>query len=885
MENIEINTIDTLFKNVSVSSIINSITKVEYKISHDKINKIMFVRIWENHIGIYSKDEIGNIFGVMEEKMEMDGHRSIFNLIAKFNNKVLHENNGCPEVYFEQLLKWQYATRVLGQEIFTTAFFAYNDIFSGRNRTNFLWPQIIKTDNYRLKKLFEKGLAENHYHLKGSSQVFQFSWISLMNNISRRQSQFKTFDADINPLIREYSIGESEKVLSYYHIVKIAYAIRVYLFYTTLGNNKKLNLDSSNHINRELVFKILKTNEDEVDINIGKIEFYAKSMNSILNLGVPDYAVTKDIIDIHPENVVKNFFSGERCFMYNMLKGIFEKKITGENADLFYLYNVIKTKFRTEIIQSNSNIGFRNFADYQDRKSIFISGNKVLNKLFYQAAVLTPVNEQRNLTHFETRIAPEKSCADLYRTISQIDTLIYGEDKDEIDEFILRTGKKQQKGRNATEKRNFYTMHFIKLTEKSFGKSDYDQKKLREDYIVGFIYPRSFELRNRIKIETNALMKFREKSLLNNRIKGIDACNHEIGCRPEIFAQAFRVLRNHNVNNHISSNWINQQQNRNMVCNKLGVTFHVGEDFLDILDGIRAVDEAICFFNMRSGDRLGHALAIGLDVNRWYKGKDYCVTLPRQDLIDNLAWLYEKIHKFDINCETSVLRKIKVDFESVYKEIYTSRCDIGTYYKSMLLRGDDPFYYREEENKFPLSFWDRNRLNLPENCYERELIESCRQDPKIKLLYIDYHFNQKAKSIGSRNIPYKFEKNIVKYIDLVQYKIQQEIAKKGIAIETNPTSNYLISTIKRYENHPITKFNNLGLEKNFENMDKCPQISVSINTDDQGVFDTYLENEYALVALALEKAKDENGNAKYNTTMIYNWLDSVRDMGIKQSFM
>lgn len=41
-------------------------------------------------------------------------------------------------------------------------------------------------------------------------------------------------------------------------------------------------------------------------------------------------------------------------------------------------------------------------------------------------------------------------------------------------------------------------------------------------------------------------------------------------------------------------------------------------------------------------------------------------------------------------------------------------------------------------------------------------------------------------------------------------------------------------------------------------------LSVSINTDDQGVFDTLLENEYALMVLALEKAKDEEGNKLYD---------------------
>ena len=62
------------------------------------------------------------------------------------------------------------------------------------------------------------------------------------------------------------------------------------------------------------------------------------------------------------------------------------------------------------------------------------------------------------------------------------------------------------------------------------------------------------------------------------------------------------------------------------------------------------------------------------------------------------------------------------------------------------------------------------------------------------------------------------------------------------------------------------------------------QLSVSINTDDQGVFDTLLENEYALMALALKKKKDKKNNKIYDIEDIYEWIDYVRKMGIEQSF-
>ena len=56
-------------------------------------------------------------------------------------------------------------------------------------------------------------------------------------------------------------------------------------------------------------------------------------------------------------------------------------------------------------------------------------------------------------------------------------------------------------------------------------------------------------------------------------------------------------------------------------------------------------------------------------------------------------------------------------------------------------------------------------------------------------------------------------------------------------------------------------------------------LSVCINTDDQGVFDTLLENESALLELAFRKVKDESGQYKYDIEDIYEWLGYVRNLG------
>ncbi len=65
---------------------------------------------------------------------------------------------------------------------------------------------------------------------------------------------------------------------------------------------------------------------------------------------------------------------------------------------------------------------------------------------------------------------------------------------------------------------------------------------------------------------------------------------------------------------------------------------------------------------------------------------------------------------------------------------------------------------------------------------------------------------------------------------------------------------------------------------------ECPQINVSINTDNAGVFATTLYNEHTLMAYALENKKNMDGTYVYKKDMVYEWIDHIREMGNMQSF-
>ena len=157
---------------------------------------------------------------------------------------------------------------------------------------------------------------------------------------------------------------------------------------------------------------------------------------------------------------------------------------------------------------------------------------------------------------------------------------------------------------------------------------------------------------------------------------------------------------------------------------------------------------------------------------------------------------------------------------------------------------------------------------------------SIRMTKCCRNLYFAYHYDKKVREAGNEITEFKVDERYAELIYKLQNKMIQKLVREGIGIETNPSSNYLIGTIQKYDEHPILRFNSRKLR----DMERNTSLNVSINTDDQGVFDTMLENEYALMALALKKAKDDKHQPLYDVEDIYEWIDYVRKMGIEQVF-
>lgn len=851
------------------------------KTSSNYINQQRFLENGFKIFANYSLDEILNVYNKIDTDWFFDiynnSDKNYFHILNHYTSKLLVEENNEPFVNYPHLLKWRDLSYYTGEDLMTTSYFAYIDNRSQRKRDFFAWRATAFSDNKRLRLLLNKGLAENHFHLKGSGPVFDLSWLNIMNNPTKFESKFQILESELSLLTKLSNTAINSKKELKILVYKAAY-IRYKLFciINKINENSILTINLSNDSNKndsfDLLIKMPQLNS-EIELlkfNLGHKFKYNNDENCVI-----DYAIPKNI---HKSNLEKSYvFYGERKLMYDCFKKIFTQDKNFEKYHhLFHAYILIKAQFRAELIQINDKVGFGNFSKYQNRKEYFLPDESIYQTAFVNLAV-HDTKRFANIKSFELRVAPKEEVNKLNKSISGYNNALNNKTIQSVQKSKLPKSVKIKKGYNLEKDNIFYTIHYIK-------KKDVQ----KHDGVSSFVSCRHSSLRSEIKYQTIAISQLRESfSSVSKFIRGIDAASSEFDAPPEVFAQGFRYIKNHKIKglfNHLKD-VIDEP--------KIYATYHAGEDFYDVVDGLRAIDEAIKFCNLTQGDRLGHALALGIDVNEYYNFKNNKLILPKEIVLDNIVWLLAKVRKYGISIHRNEINKLEKLYENLFHELYCSTFDNDhplkqkyihqtTYFDAWKLRGDDPNLYFEDSDiykKVNLTYWERCGIN---EHYPRN--KNIRENKDCKLLIQAYHFNPKIKKAGLMMKQFEITHAYKELVEAIQHHMMHDIKDCNIAIETNPTSNYLIGTFRRYSKHPITKFFNLGLVAQHDLLKSCPQLSVSINTDDQGIFSTSLENEYALMAIALEKEKDENGNPKYNSSMIYEYLERIRLMGIGQSF-
>jgi len=329
-------------------------------------------------------------------------------------------------------------------------------------------------------------------------------------------------------------------------------------------------------------------------------------------------------------------------------------------------------------------------------------------------------------------------------------------------------------------------------------------------------------------------------------------------------------------------------------------TYHVGEDFRDILTGIRSIFEAVLFLDMRDRDRIGHGIALGLDADLFYERQGK-IELSKEELFNNMIFVYylldiynnDDFREYKFYAKQVILelgRYIYADLKEInfcciddfidawfyrrncfveLKKIQ-NRFDIHIdnikdikKFKDCMLIPDLDYTTSALPDFFDVTFDDKDifekRYDTVRNnknalkiymAYMGESNQINITNPRYKYHVLHSSVIERGAEIYRKNI--KFSSKVVTYLQKIIKK--KMIKKRGISLEVMPTSNLLISHIQSHKEHPMYTFKSL---------DKKQDLRIFIASDNPMLQNTNIAKEYDYVYTYIKQRYGEKLASKY----------------------
>jgi len=363
---------------------------------------------------------------------------------------------------------------------------------------------------------------------------------------------------------------------------------------------------------------------------------------------------------------------------------------------------------------------------------------------------------------------------------------------------------------------------------------------------------------------------------LSEYVVGLDVASEEVDTEPWVYAPVYRKARNR-------MNTIPIQLDCGRPIQNLGFTYHVGEDYYHIISGLRHIDEVLTYLGFKAGDRLGHGLALQVDMTEWIHNNEV-VSLPVMEHMENLLWLWslcsQKLDDF-----ADYLPQLEKEIMELAQTIYYNTKGLTpqtlwTAYTRKFKPLDQQFCMQMERQ-----YLCSSSEHAPPPSQRSFCSRSCQAsgDSSCQFTHCDYVWDA-DKLLLTHYCPvyshhYKspyfsaIKPEKLPLLQAAQAYMRDKVQAAGIYVETNPTSNLIIGDIRGWADHPITHLNNHNLSEK-----PASSILISVNSDDPLLFNTNVENELALVyhTLVYRGVSRED---------VLAWMDKVRQYGMDSSFI
>ena len=585
------------------------------------------------------------------------------------------------------------------------------------------------------------------------------------------------------------------------------------------------------------------------------------------------------------ENINRDCKKADKLLLLFIIKKLIEEESKNSSSDItkaIKSYLILRNKIKQRIYQQHRRSGFGYFSSYSRNAIKNATKGELINifKTAFHPEISTNIeyrsaipNDAYDLHEFLSRI--HYTMKELNRRIKQYNPDIYYQSK--------------------------MIFHFIKRGNPSKDELKYENVRQRYQTKAHTLY------KLLTKAEIRYLKDEKDNSIIDlayEYFHGIDAASNELDTAPEAFAPLYRYFKYSVISSGIAiSDAICYGRAKNI---NLQYTFHVGEEFRDIISGVRAIYESVIFLDLKEEDRIGHALALGIDPKIVLNDRVH-ITLTKGEYMDNLVFLYYIFHmSHEPPYSLEELRSKIVQLgNEIYGEISNKMrrsFSVDDYIDAWLLRRNCPLKVQElinalddkinrwlESNRY-LSIDDKAYLDCEKawilkkfledetnsfvldtiegDIFDREYLKASLPDfisendiDNIPLKrYLSIHNNQKAYIIywaySSNSVKTDYEQfydgsvifptDIYEYLQ--DYVMESVVSRRDIVIEILPTSNLLIGSIKSMDNHPFLRFHppHKIIEPNRFNL-RTRKIKIAVGTDDPGIQGTSLMMEYHIL--------------------------------------
>ena len=275
-----------------------------------------------------------------------------------------------------------------------------------------------------------------------------------------------------------------------------------------------------------------------------------------------------------------------------------------------------------------------------------------------------------------------------------------------------------------------------------------------------------------------------------------------------------------------------------------GFTFHAGEDYAHPIQGLRKIWEVIALLPWRDGDRIGHGLALGDDVESWVR-ENRVVLEPLAEIFDDLIWEWGIYNFFAPEgyrerWRTILEREIGRISEALFRPIST----FFNNYENFFNNYENRFYSWWDLYLIRFDPWIIVRLfpgfynfygikgQAQRYLYKKELYE---QNPPVEEL--KYFLNRLfAQYREQQTKTYPCREDYVQRYKVLQKFVLEEVARRRVALEACPLSNLEIRLFRALRRHPL-----LNLPEPFDQT-----IAVLVCSDNLFTFNTTLRQEIQL---------------------------------------